>query len=240
MEPPPATIRAANITNIGSILGRGVIQAPLYNGGNVALSGDSSFSGDVTNQSGGKIVISGGSDVTFFEDVDNQSGAEIRVSQNSSATYFGSLTGTGSFTGTGTSYIEGDMRPGASPGMMAFGGDVVFGSGARLQIELGGTEPGQYDVLDVAGTASLAGTLEIVLIDDFMPNLGDTFGVLTYGAVEGDFAQYAGLDLGDGMSLEFNLTPGGMAATAVPEPSTLALLLLAVAVLAGSAWRRFT
>ncbi len=204
----PAILRADGFTNTntGAVLGRGSIQAPVTNSGNIALSGDSSFTEDVTNQSGGKIIISGGSAVTFFEDVDNQAGAEIRVSQDSTATYFGQrLAGGGLFTGTGTSYIEGDMRPGASPGIMAFEGNVVFGPSASLEIELNGPTPGSgHDQLDVVGTVSLGGAgLDLSL--GYTPGRGDHFVIINNHHADPIVGEFAGM--GDDSSVRIGGYP---------------------------------
>jgi hypothetical protein len=90
----------------------------------------------------------------------------------------------------------------SGPGEVTFGGDVTFGGGSTLDVEIGGTQPGtQYDVVHVTGTATLDGTLRVTLLDGFVPQPGDAFQVLTFGSRAGDFAQYAGLDLGSGRVL---------------------------------------
>ena len=40
----------------------------------------------------------------------------------------------------------------------------------------------------VTGAATLGGALEVTLINDFSPELGDTFTIMTYGSVSGSFA----------------------------------------------------
>ncbi|HUV40064.1 MAG TPA: PEP-CTERM sorting domain-containing protein [Planctomycetota bacterium] len=222
-----ATIRAGALTNSGAILGKGVIDAPVTNTGNIAFSGDSSFNEDVTNTFGGKIIISGASAVTFFEDVMDNVGCEIRVSQGCTATYFGDLGGSGAFTGTGTSYIEGDMRPGASPGTTHFEGDVVFGFSAALEAELGADA---NDLLDVDGDLTLDGTLDVVLYGAFMPGTGDKFNILDWGTLDGTFHTVNLPGLSGGLLWDTSnlYLTGELAVTGevVPEPSTLALIAL--------------
>src|SRR3954468_1668176 len=90
----------------------------------------------------------------------------------------------------------------SGPGEVTFGGDVTFGAGSTLEIELAGTQPGtQYDVVHVGGAATLGGTMQVVLLNGFVPQPGDAFQVLTFGSRVGDFARYAGLDLGGGRVL---------------------------------------
>jgi hypothetical protein len=65
----------------------------------------------------------------------------------------------------------------------------VFGPGATLQIELGGPAAGtQYDQINVAGELILGGTLEISLINGFMPTAGQTFDFLAASDVVGAFS----------------------------------------------------
>lgn len=55
-------------------------------------------------------------------------------------------------------------------------GNYTHQSAATLQIEIGGTTQGtQHDFLNVEGTASMAGELELVLINDFFPDADDEF-----------------------------------------------------------------
>ena len=95
----------------------------------MALSfGTSDLHGDISN-AGGRITVSGNSQATFYGDVGNA--GTIQVSDGSTAVFFGALSGAGC-VGGGEVFLEGDARPGASAGLMAFGGDVTFGPLAAL------------------------------------------------------------------------------------------------------------
>jgi hypothetical protein len=55
-------------------------------------------------------------------------------------------------------------------------------------VELGGlVQADQFDVLNITGTARLGGTLEVELIDGFVPDIGNMFQILTAGSVVGTF-----------------------------------------------------
>ena len=220
-----AVIRANGLLNNGVIMGKGTIQAEVDNRVNMGFSGDVFFTEDVkNNDESALITISGGAGATFYEDVINH--GELRVGVGCTATFYGELSGNGT-TGTGTVYLDGDMRPGASPGEMAFGGDLVFGMAASLETELAGTSPGtEYDVLDVAGELNLAGTLNVVLIDGFDPEFGDTFDLLDWGALHGTFntVNLPRLDPGLVWNTSGLYSDGTLAV--VPEPATLSLLAL--------------
>jgi len=89
---------------------------------------------------------------------------------------------------TKVKWFEGAIRPGHSPGVITIEGDYEQQSSATLEIELGGTLAAEeYDVLDVYGTATLAGTLDVSLINSFTPSLNDSFYILPASNVVGEF-----------------------------------------------------
>jgi hypothetical protein len=172
----------------GNIEGRGVLRTGgLTNQGDLALSsGVTDVHGDVVNAPGGRTIISGNADVTFWDDMQND-GALFKVAEGSSATFFGAYGGAG-VTGVGDVYFEADVTPGASPALAQFDGNVTLGALSRLAIELGGSTIGsQYDSIAVAGQLSLAGTLDVSLIEGFTPNAGQSFNILDWGGLTGTF-----------------------------------------------------
>ena len=64
-------------------------------------------------------------------------------------------------------------------------------TGATLDIDIAG--PTAYGTLTVSGTATLAGTLKVVLVNGFTPAPGASFTILTFGARSGDFNTENGL-----------------------------------------------
>ncbi len=170
----------------GFISGNGtlIVAAGLTNAGVLNLSSTANVSGDLTNSASG-LVISAGGTTTFFDDVENN--GEIRTSANSFTVYYGSYSGDGD-TGPGTVIMEGDLKPGFSPGLTEFAGDLVFGSAASLNIEIGGTIPGtQYDKLVVNSDLVLDGDLNVTLFGGFNPVAGESFNILDWGSVSGTF-----------------------------------------------------
>ena len=84
--------------------------------------------------------------------------------------------------------IRARLEPGTSIGQATVVGDVEFSPFATFAVELAGHESGvDYDRLDVIGTADLGGTLEVELINDFVPQAGQVFTILTASAVHGAF-----------------------------------------------------
>ncbi|WP_309386007.1 beta strand repeat-containing protein [Cerasicoccus frondis] len=96
---------------------------------------------------------------------------------------------------------SGIFSPGASPAAVTVDGDYQQSSSGELVLELGGTTAGtEYDVLTVTGTVTLAGALTIDLIDDFTPNVGDSFTVLNYTTLVDNGVSLSLPDLSDGLA----------------------------------------
>ena len=92
----------------------------------------------------------------------------------------GTLAGAGKLSGDLTVMIGATTAPGASAGMLKVGGNYTQNAGATLAVEIGGTLPEEnFDVLEIAGTASLAGTLDVALIDSYTPAMNEQFTILS-------------------------------------------------------------
>ena len=62
----------------------------------------------------------------------------------------------------------------------------------------GATVGTQYSQLAVTNGASLNGTLNVKLVNGFVPAIGNTFTILTASAVSGTFATVNGLSINSG------------------------------------------
>jgi len=102
----------------------------------------------------------------------------------------------GKFTGKGK--IIGDVKnagivaPGNSPGLLNIEGNYDQSFAGIFNVELAGLTAGtEYDVLDITGIASLAGTLDVDLFDSgsglFTPVVGDSFDILQAETLIGGF-----------------------------------------------------
>jgi len=100
----------------------------------------------------------------------------------------GAIELTGYVNGVGTFEnvtVSGTLSPGFSP-VRLHATNLGIGSGGTLVMELGGLSGGsEYDQLDVGGELHLGGTLQVSLIDSFVPDIGDTFDVLDFGDLNG-------------------------------------------------------
>ncbi len=120
-------------------------------------------------------------------DVRSPTNSTINVA--GTATFNGPFKGAASFSGTQNLVtFNGGYEPGDSPAAVSFGGSVAFGSGGTLTMELGGTNAGtHYDQLNVNATGTFGGTLDVVLIDSFVPAAGQVFQLFNVANQLGSF-----------------------------------------------------
>lgn len=79
-------------------------------------------------------------------------------------------------------------------------------SSGEFAVDLGGPAQGnEFDWLNIIGTARLNGTLEVQLIENFIPSLGATFQILSATSVVNTFDQIVTID--ESNSFDFVVTP---------------------------------
>jgi fibronectin-binding autotransporter adhesin len=139
----------------------------------------------------------------------------------------------GNLVGVGTVFANvsnaGIVAPGASPGSLTVSGNYTQMSAGALNIEIGGPATGtQHDALVVTGMASLAGKLNLSLVNGYVPADGAAFEVVRYASRAGAFGEVNGVNLGNGRT--FALSYGSQslsvvvqapAATATPVSCTM-------------------
>ncbi len=193
-------------------------------------------------------------------DVDGIVGAGRVTSNVLTVPELGKLTGTGTVVGelvlpssaggqttvvAGTLENRGIVAPGNSPGTLSVFGDYVQLDTGILEIELGGLTAGTlYDQLVVSGNAALNGSLVVSLYDGFTLEDGQVFTILTASNITGQFAglddraivdTFGGFDL----VVNYNATSVQLSAiSAVPEPTSLALVATVMAGAVGYRRRR--
>jgi len=150
----------------------------INSGSSLELNGVFGFDGvTVTKQGGGTLLVDGGSDPG--------SGSLNLVS--------GTLGGDGALNGNLIS-ISGAVAPGHGVGQLNVKGDFTLGSSAALQIDIAGAPTSHYDALLVNGNAQLDGMLEVTLNNDYHPEVGRRFLLLTANSIVNDGLVLGGPD----------------------------------------------
>ncbi|MGI9428317.1 MAG: hypothetical protein ACR2NM_06645 [Bythopirellula sp.] len=117
----------------------------------------------------------------------------------------GTIAGSG-VVGGSLSNQSAMVSPGNSPGTLTVEGNYTQCAGAILAIEVAGTGPGVgHDQLDVHGSATLDGTLDITTAPGYTPGVGatpgvvgDSFIILTADSRTGTFSSVNGRHAGGG------------------------------------------
>ena len=192
--------------------------------GALTLSGNNTYTGATTVNAGTLLVngsLAAGSAVTVA------SGA--------------TLGGTGTLNGATT--VNGNLAPGNSPGVLSFGSSLSLGSTAQTTMELNGTIRGTgYDGINVTGNLTYGGSLTIHVGSQFLAS-SESFSLFTFASESGAlysvslegaygsevFANNSGAwsaTDSSGNQWSFSETTGNLGFTAVPEPSTVAFIVL--------------
>lgn len=141
----------------------------------------------------------------------------------------GTLSGSNA-TLDGVVEVHGTLSPGESPGLMNIAGNLDLASDGLLLIEIAGSVAGvEYDVLNVSGDANLSGTLEIKLLDGFIPDESLTFDFLNALNLIGNFDHLI-FPIFNGKSFLLTFGTNGVTASVAPVPLPAAFWLLASAI----------
>jgi len=221
-----------NFEKVGVVTGSatvsGVVSGTTFNktgAGALVLSGDntSTLTGLVTVEAGALVVNNAEGSATGSGDVQVNSGA--------------TLAGGGSIAGNVT--LDGMLAPGNSIGTLAVGGDVTWNgtSGNAWNFELG-----LGDVSDqLALTGDFLKGTGVDFVFDFQSGATTgTFVLVTWdGTTDFSNTDFSYTNLGSGLAGEFAINGNQLefTTTAVPEPSTFAVLAGA-GVLGLALWRR--
>ena len=137
-----------------------------------------------------------------------------------------SIGGSGTIEGNVTN--EGTIAPGASPGALGINGSYTQASTGALLMEIAGIAVEEFDTLTSVGPATLDGTLNVALLDDFVPSATDSFRIISASSLSGAFDNVIGGAVSfAGGRFDVAYAPNGVTlsnCTAVPEPGGVAMI----------------
>jgi|CXWL01.1.fsa_nt_gi hypothetical protein len=217
--------------------------------------------GNIINELDGTVTNNGTIDLHFFTNFGTINGSGNinigwtgfwnfnygNINQASFHVNQGGLGGNGTFTGDTTIDREATISPTeiSSPiSTLTFNGE--FHSSGTLNIDISGTEIGQYDALVINGSADFTGgNILFNFTDGFRPSVGDHWNFLLADNIAGldslnvgfsglHYSEITGYLTIDSLGGHLEIT------TAVPEPETYAMLLAGLGLLGFVAHRRKT
>ena len=95
-----------------------------------------------------------------------------------------------------------------------------------MDIEVGGNTAGStFDVLAISGLATLGGTLDVSLINGFIPAPGSTYTILTSDSLDG--TTFTNFVAPPNFTVSYTDDTVVLNGVAVPEPASVALLGMA-------------
>ena len=158
-----------------------------------------------TLENGGTTLWTGGGTLIMLNGVITNRAGALFNAQNAAKLFYGGgncrFDNAGTFrksVSTGTTTVDSGLGFNNSgtvdihSGILAANGGYVSSSNAVLNCALGGIAPGTgYGQLQVAGTVNLDGSLSVDLGSAFIPEVNDSFSILTAGTRNGTFANFS-------------------------------------------------
>jgi hypothetical protein len=187
------------------------------NGGTLVLAGNAVTSIDTLNNNGLVVLQSGTLNTNNYA---QSAGATYLQGQTLGASGLVQILG-GSLVGSGTIdgnlLNNGQLTPGAIGILLVNGNYTQLWNGV-LSVAIGGANPGQFDQLQVSGTANLHGTLSASFTNGYSPGPSDSYAVVLYGTATSPFDVVTINNPKPAVQLGPIYGPKGMAIAAVPPP----------------------
>lgn len=229
-----------NVTQGGAITtGRGTLGRFSGSSGEATISGSTSIwesehiaiGGDSSLGSGGlgKLTVEAGGTIRISNNETNPLAQGVYVFET------GAIMGDHG-TIEGNVFSKGVVAPGSSSGILNIDGDL-HNTGV-IELEISGSS--NFDLLNISGTLTAGGTIKVSLSDSYSPQLNDSFGLLRFSKFvdAGYIFDFAAAELADPRwkwdTSDF-LRNGTISVISVPEPGSLALILISMA---GISWAR--
>jgi len=187
------------------------------NNGGIGILKGSTFTvgaGGSYLQAGGRTVVDG---VLTVSSTGRNSGNSDPEPSTGSVQMRGALLGNGGNIAAHL-YSAGTVTPGNSatvPGKLLVSGAYTQTSAGALDANLAGANSGQFSQLNVNGTATLSGTLNIALLNNFVPAVGTTFQILRALHINGSFTKVNGTAINGSEHFTVTYNPQNVTLTVV-------------------------
>ncbi|KFB74016.1 MAG: hypothetical protein AW09_000693 [Candidatus Accumulibacter phosphatis] len=129
----------------------------------------------------------------------------------------GSLEALGAGTLSLTNLLNAGLLKADPGGQVIISGPFTQTPAGVVQIGITGTSTSDFGRISVSGLASLDGVIRPMLFGGFLPALGQTFRVMTFGSRTGSFASVEDGNPGDGVSYSAIYNPTNLSLLAIAE-----------------------
>ena len=150
----------------------------------VIQDGGRGTGGSLTKIGSGTLILSGAN--TYTGDTNINRGVlqvDGSITSNTFVNRSGTLVGIGTINGSVIN--SGKVSPGDPLGSLTVTGNYTQQASGTLLIDIAGLGADQFSLLNVLGNAELDGVLNPVLLNGFIPAVGDSFTFLNYDSVSG-------------------------------------------------------
>jgi autotransporter-associated beta strand protein len=153
---------------------------------------DGGLGGSLTKIGSGTLALTGTN--TYAGNTSVDSGVlqvDGSITSDTFINRLGTLAGNGTVNGNVTNDHAARVTPGdglGSPGVLTITGNYEQMPGGTLVVQIGGANAREFSVLDVQGNANLNGCLDPVLVNGFVPEIGQSFTFMNYESFTGFFS----------------------------------------------------
>ena len=142
-----------------------------------------------------ELLGSGELSVNNLSEIDGsivQSAGQITINANADLLINGDCEHNGQINGDGLLRVEGNLSTGPVPSQLEFAmGTIELGPNTNLNLQIGGTNPGEFDSLIVQELISDVQTqLSVSLVDGFQPSAGQSYLIVERGIGSGQLGSY--------------------------------------------------
>ncbi len=181
------TVAGTLSVTVGATMSGGASGLIVSSTGSLTVGAGSSFNTLASLSNAGNVIVGGSIPVLAYSQSAGitllTGGTLLKASLTG-----GILAGTGTINGN-VDLINATLAPGASPGILNITGNLTLNAGSITNIEVQGTNPftPDFDQILVSGTATLAGTLNVSLLNGFIPDKSEAFQIMSFASRLGDF-----------------------------------------------------
>ena len=177
-------------------------------GGGVTLSGTGvTINEGIIDYYGGTLTVNAGASLVNAGTFNHTANSTVRIDGTVTTSIYtlpaGRLEGSGTIVGALSANSGATVAPGNSPGTLNTG-NFDLQSGATLEIEIGGVNAGNtasdHDQVNVTGTVTLAGILDVSQFNSFTPSVGDQFTIISNDGADAVSGTFSGLPEGSTIS----------------------------------------